>query len=88
MAVTGTHVLEVGEKAVEDPGVARALVAIGLKTGLFRALARAGSVTPSQLAARSGFSERFTGEWLAELARAGYVAEDGHGRYHCGTRTA
>jgi SAM-dependent methyltransferase len=70
-------------QAVGDFGslLTGALVEIGDKTGLFRSLAEAGSVTPGELATRSGCSERYVREWLSGLAAAGYVAYDGDGRY-------
>jgi SAM-dependent methyltransferase len=49
---------------------------------LFKAMAGAGSLTPGELAARSGCAERYVREWLSGLAAAGYVAYDGDGRYH------
>jgi SAM-dependent methyltransferase len=70
-------------QAVGDFGslLTGALVVIGDKTGLFRSLAGAGSMTPEELAARSGCDARYVREWLSGLAAAGYVAYDGDGRY-------
>jgi SAM-dependent methyltransferase len=84
MAVTEEQVMEFVGQAVGDFGalLTGALVVIGDKTGLFKALAGAGSVTPAELAERSGCSERYVREWLSGLAAAGYVAYDGDGRYH------
>src|SRR4051794_34264041 len=55
-----------------------ALVVIGDRLGLYRALAVAGSTTPAELAARTGTTERNVREWLAAQAAAGYVTYDGH----------
>ncbi|MBF6569610.1 MAG: class I SAM-dependent methyltransferase [Candidatus Binataceae bacterium] len=71
-------------KMVADLGAAAgaALVVIGDKLGLYRAIAEAGSVTPVELAARTGTAERYVREWLAQQAAAGYVEFDAPaGRY-------
>lgn len=72
-------------KVVGDFGAALSstLTYIGLKLGLFTALRDAGSVTPEDLARRTGFSERYLREWLLNQASGGYVAYDpSTGRYH------
>jgi hypothetical protein len=51
-------------------------VVIGDKLGLYRAIAEAGSVTPAELATRTGTAERYVREWLAQQAAAGYVEFD------------
>ena len=59
------------------------LTYIGLKLGLYAALREAGSVTPEELARRTGFSERYLREWLINQASGGYVGYDAAtGRYH------
>ncbi|HEV2368856.1 MAG TPA: class I SAM-dependent methyltransferase, partial [Acidimicrobiales bacterium] len=58
-----------------------ALVVIGDKVGLFRAMAGARSVTPTELAGRAGCSERYVREWLSAMAAGGYVEYDGDGRF-------
>ena len=62
-------------KALGDLGSAltASLVVIGDKLGLYRAMARAGPVTPAELAERTGTTERCVREWLAAQAAAGYV---------------
>jgi SAM-dependent methyltransferase len=50
-----------------------ALVLIGDKLGLYKALAAAGPLTPAELAKRTGTAERYIREWLAAQAAAGYV---------------
>jgi SAM-dependent methyltransferase len=52
---------------------------IGDKLGLYRSMAGAGSLTPSELAARTGTNERYVREWLSAQAARGYVSYDGHG---------
>lgn len=65
-------------KAVGDFGAAlsAALVAIGDRLGLYRALAEGGPMTPSELAARTGTIERYVREWLVNQAAGGYVEYD------------
>jgi SAM-dependent methyltransferase len=62
-------------KMINDMGAAAsgALIVIGDKLGLYKALAEAGPCTPAQLAERTGTSARYVGEWLAGQAAAGYV---------------
>src|SRR5579875_1709006 len=71
-------------RAVDELGAAlnTALVAMGDKLGLYRAMAGAGPVTPGQVAERAGVSERYTREWLNAQAAGGLVAYDPDtGRY-------
>ncbi len=65
-------------KAVGDIGAAlsAALVVMGDKLGLYRALAEAGPLTPAGLAQRTGTKERYVREWLANQAAGGYVTYD------------
>ncbi len=65
-------------KMVGDMGAAAsaALVLLGDKLGLYKALASNGSVTSVELAERTGTSERYVREWLAAQAAAGYVEYD------------
>ncbi|HVA41145.1 MAG TPA: methyltransferase domain-containing protein [Candidatus Binataceae bacterium] len=65
-------------KMVGDLGAAAgaALVVVGDKLGLYRAIAEAGAVTPTELAKRTGTTERYVREWLAQQAAAGYVEYD------------
>ena len=54
-----------------------ALVVVGDKLGLFRALAEAPvPSSPAEVAERTGVSERYLREWLAAQAAAGYVSYD------------
>jgi SAM-dependent methyltransferase len=71
-------------RAVEEVGATlnAALVVMGDKLGLYRALAGAGPLTPGELAVEAGVSERYTAEWLNNQAAGGYVAYDpASGRY-------
>ncbi len=72
------------EKALGDLGSAltAALVVIGDKLGLYRAMADSKPVTSAELAERTGTSERCVREWLAGQAAAGYLTYDAaSGRY-------
>jgi 2-polyprenyl-3-methyl-5-hydroxy-6-metoxy-1,4-benzoquinol methylase len=65
-------------KLVGDLGaaVSAALVGIGDKLGLYKALAGAGGLTSAEVAKRSACDERYVREWLAAQAAAGYVDYD------------
>jgi SAM-dependent methyltransferase len=65
-------------RAVEEVGATlnAALVVMGDKLGLYRALAGAGPLSSSELAERSGVSERYAREWLNAQAAGGYVEYD------------
>jgi hypothetical protein len=62
-------------KLLHDMGAAAtgALVLIGDKLGLYKALAAGGPLSPAELAARTDTAERYVREWLAAQAAAGYV---------------
>jgi SAM-dependent methyltransferase len=62
-------------KLLGDMGAAAtgALVVIGDKLGLYKALAAGGPLSPAELAARTDTAERYVREWLAAQAAAGYV---------------
>src|SRR3954449_757637 len=65
-------------KAVDEVGATlnTALVVMGDKLGLYRALAGAGGLTPVELARRTGVAERYVREWLNAQAAGGYVTYD------------
>ena len=65
-------------RAVDEVGATlnTALVVMGDRLGLYRALAGAGPVTPAELAERTGTSERYVREWLNAQAAGGYVEYD------------
>jgi SAM-dependent methyltransferase len=59
-----------------------ALVVMGDRLGLYRALAGAGPLTPTELAERTSTAERYVREWLNAQAAGGYVEYDPEsGRY-------
>jgi len=53
-----------------------ALVVMGDKLGLYRAMAGAGRLTPGEVAERAGVAERYVREWLNAQAAGGYVEYD------------
>ena len=65
-------------RAVGDigAGISAALVVIGDKLGLYKAMASGGPVTSTELAARTETTERYVREWLNNQAAGGYVTYD------------
>jgi len=65
-------------KVVGDVGAAMsaALVVIGDKLGLYKAMAKSGPVTPAELGRVTGTAERYVREWLNAQAASGYVVYD------------
>ncbi len=78
-----TKMMEFVGRAVGDVGavLGGAMVVIGDKLGLYRSMAGAGSLTPAELADRTGTAERYVREWLSAQAARGYVSYDGDGRF-------
>jgi SAM-dependent methyltransferase len=78
-----TKMMDFVDRAVGDVGalLGRAMVVIGDRLGLYRAMKGAGSLTPAELAARTGTAERYVREWLSAQAARGYVAYDGNHRF-------
>jgi SAM-dependent methyltransferase len=71
-------------RAVEEVGATlnTALVVMGDRLGLYRAMAGAGPLAPAELAERTGTAERYVREWLNAQAAGGYVSYDpDSGRY-------
>src|SRR3954466_697703 len=71
-------------RAVDEVGATlnTALVVMGDRLGLYRALAGAGPLTSTELAKRTGTTERYVREWLNAQAAGGYVEyEPESGRY-------
>jgi len=71
-------------RAVDEVGATlnAALVVMGDKLGLYRALAGAGALSSGELADRAGVAERYVREWLNAQAAGGYVEYDpAEGRY-------
>jgi SAM-dependent methyltransferase len=65
-------------RAVDEVGATlnAALVVMGDRLGLYRALAGAGRLTPAELAEQTSASERYVREWLNAQAAGGYVEYD------------
>jgi len=71
-------------QAVGEMGAAMnaALVIVGERLGLYKAMAGAGAMTSAELAGKTGTSERYVREWLAAQAAGGYISYDAAtGRY-------
>jgi SAM-dependent methyltransferase len=71
-------------RAVDEVGATlnTALVVMGDRLGLYRALAGAGPLTPAELAERTGTAERYVREWLNAQAAGAYIDYDpDSGRY-------
>jgi SAM-dependent methyltransferase len=66
------------DKMIGDIGATAtaALVLIGDKLGLYRAMVGTGPVSSAELAQCTGTTERYVREWLAAQAAAGYVEYD------------
>src|SRR5271165_563753 len=78
VAVDGQKLEQFVFRAVDEVGATlnAALVVMGDKLGLYRALAGAGGMTPVELARRTAVSERYVREWLNAQAAGGYVEYD------------
>lgn len=65
-------------KAVGEMGAAMnaALILIGDKLGLYKAMAGNGPISPANLAAKTHTSERYVREWLNAQAAGGFVTYD------------
>jgi len=82
--VDGDKLMQFVFRAVDEVGATlnAALVVIGDKLGLYRALAGAGGLSPAELAERTATAERYVREWLNAQAAGGYVEYDPEsGRY-------
>jgi 2-polyprenyl-3-methyl-5-hydroxy-6-metoxy-1,4-benzoquinol methylase len=53
-----------------------ALVLVGEKLGLYKAMSGAGPMSPAELAAKTNTDERYIREWLSAQAAGGYVTYD------------
>src|SRR2546421_3084369 len=78
VAIDGQKLEQFVFRAVDEVGATlnTALVVMGDKLGLYRALAGAGGLTPVELARRTGVSERYVREWLNAQAAGGDVEDD------------
>ncbi|WEX86755.1 class I SAM-dependent methyltransferase [Sinorhizobium garamanticum] len=70
-------------RAVGDlsAGYGGVMVSLGNRLGLYKAMAGAGPLTSSELAARAGCAERYVREWLGSQVAGGYVT------YHASSGT-
>jgi SAM-dependent methyltransferase len=71
-------------RALNDMGAAfqTALIILGERLGLYKAMAGAGPMLPSDLAKKTETDERYVREWLCAQAASGYVTYDpGSGRF-------
>jgi len=78
MAIDETRLQMFMGQAVSDLGATlnSALVLMGEKLGLYKAMAGAGPLKPEDLAARTDTTERYVREWLNAQAAGGYVTYD------------
>src|SRR2546423_5989345 len=78
MALNQDKLHEFLGKAIVDFGATfnAALIRIGDKLGLYKALASGGPQTPAELAKRTGTAERYVREWLSAQAAGGDVTYD------------
>src|SRR5947207_10455858 len=84
VAIDADKLQEFVFRAVDEVGATlnAALVVMGDRPGLYRALAGTGGLSAAELAARTGTAERYVREWLNAQAAGGYVAYDADsGRY-------
>jgi SAM-dependent methyltransferase len=65
-------------RAVGEMGAAMnaALIVIGDKLGLYKAMSGAGPMTSAELGKKTGTAERYVREWLASQAAGGFVTYD------------
>jgi len=78
MAINPDKLNEFLGRALVDFGATfnAALVRIGDKLGLYKALAAGGPQTSQELATKTGTAERYIREWLSAQAAGGYVTYD------------
>ena len=76
--VDGDKLMQFVFRAVDEVGATlnAALVVMGDRLGLYRALAGTDGLSPSELATRTGTAERYVREWLNAQAAGGYVHYD------------
>jgi 2-polyprenyl-3-methyl-5-hydroxy-6-metoxy-1,4-benzoquinol methylase len=82
--VDGDKLMQFVFRAVDEVGATlnAALVVMGDKLGLYRALAAHGPLSAAELAERTGTAERYVREWCNAQAAGGYVQYDpDSGRY-------
>jgi len=85
MAINQDKLHEFLGKAIVDFGAvfSAALIRIGDKLGLYKALSSGGPQTPAELARKTSTTERYLREWLSNQAAGGYVNYDAAtGKFH------
>jgi 2-polyprenyl-3-methyl-5-hydroxy-6-metoxy-1,4-benzoquinol methylase len=85
MALNPDRLNEFLGRAIVDFGATfnAALIRIGDRLGLYKALAAGGPQTSGELAKRTGTAERYIREWLSAQAAGGYVSYDSDaGQFH------
>src|SRR5712692_543761 len=85
MAINPDKLNEFVGKAVGDLGatLTAALVVVGDKLGLYKAMAASGPLSSAELAKKTNTTERYVREWLNAQAAAGYVMYDAaKGKYY------
>ena len=65
-----------------------AMAALGIRLGLFGAMADAGPLTPEDLGRRTGMHERWLREWLRCMGAGGLVDYEGEGRFRLSAEAA
>src|SRR5436190_16104732 len=82
-AMDETKMMEFVDRAVGDVGavLGGAMVVIGDKLGLYRAMSGSGPLTAAELAETTGTAERYVREWLSAQAARGYVSYDEDGQF-------
>ncbi len=80
--VDGERLMQFVFRAVDEVGATlnAALVVMGDKLGLYRAMAGTAGVSPVELAQRTGTAERYVREWLNAQTAGGFVTYDPVGR--------
>jgi 2-polyprenyl-3-methyl-5-hydroxy-6-metoxy-1,4-benzoquinol methylase len=78
MSIDHDKLHELLAKAITDFGGTfhAALVVMGDKLGLYKALAESGPLSPAELAEKTDTSERYVREWLSCQAAGGYITYD------------
>src|SRR5262249_59912795 len=75
MAIDNAKLDQLIQKGLIDFGATfnAALIVVGDKLGLYKAMAGAGPMTSAELAERARIAERYAREWLAGQAAGGYI---------------
>ena len=67
---------QLGFRVVEQGSAYAAMIVVGERLGLYRALAGTGGLTPHQLAERTGAGEPYVRRWLDAQVGGGLVGRD------------